>query len=117
MRTWGWLFNPISVYYCFEADGTTVEQTVVEVTNTPWHERTAYVLPGAGTHVVDKALHVSPFLPMDLRHRFIIGEPGPRLMLGVDDLRGDDWCSQPRWPRTVGPPTGGHWAGSCGASP
>ena len=90
VRTWGWLFNPISVYYCFEADGTTVEQTVVEVTNTPWHERTAYVLPGTGTHVVDKALHVSPFLPMDLRHRFIVGEPGPRLVLGVDDLRGDD---------------------------
>ena len=61
---------------------------VVEVTNTPWHERTAYVLPGPGSHLVDKQLHVSPFLPMDLSHRFIIGEPGPRLVLGVDDLRG-----------------------------
>ncbi len=90
VRTWGWLFNPISVYYCFGTDGTTVDRVVVEVTNTPWHERTAYVLPGTGSHVVDKQLHVSPFLPMDLRHRFVIGEPGTRLMLGVDDLRGDE---------------------------
>ena len=44
--TWGWLFNPISVYYCYAPDGMTVETVVVEVTNTPWHERTAYVLPG-----------------------------------------------------------------------
>jgi DUF1365 family protein len=90
VRTWGWLFNPISVYYCFAADGQAVEAVVAEVTNTPWHERTAYVLSGPGSHVVAKQLHVSPFLPMDLQHRFIIGEPGPRLVLGVDDLRGSE---------------------------
>ena len=88
LRTWGWLFNPISLYYCFASDGETVDAVVVEVTNTPWHERTTYVLPGPGTHLVDKQLHVSPFLPMDLHHRFVIGDPGPRLVLGVDDLRG-----------------------------
>lgn len=87
VRTWGWLFNPISVYYCFDPGGLVVEALVVEVTNTPWHERTAYVLPGPGSYVVDKQLHVSPFLPMDLQHRFILSEPGPRLVLGVDDLR------------------------------
>jgi hypothetical protein len=90
VRTWGWLFNPISVYYCFGADGHSVEHAVVEVTNTPWHERTAYVLPGTGSHLVEKQLHVSPFLPMDLQHRFVIGEPGQSLLLGVDDLRGDE---------------------------
>jgi uncharacterized protein len=86
VRTWGWLFNPITIYYCFDRDGHSVAQTVVEVTNTPWHERVAYVLPGRGSPVVAKELHVSPFLPMDLSHRFVIGEPGPRLVVGVDDL-------------------------------
>jgi hypothetical protein len=86
VRTWGWLFNPISIYYCFDRGGHSVTQTVVEVTNTPWHERIAYVLPGSGSHLVAKELHVSPFLPMDLNHRFVIGEPGPRLVVGVDDL-------------------------------
>jgi DUF1365 family protein len=89
VRTWGWLFNPISVYYCFDEAGVTVAHKVVEVMNTPWHERVAYVLPGVGSYVVDKAMHVSPFLPMDLRHCFVIGPPGERLVLGVDDLRDD----------------------------
>ncbi len=89
VRTWGWLFNPISVYYCFAPDGQSVDTVVVEVTNTPWHERTAYVLPGPGSHVVAKELHVSPFLPMDLQHRFVIGDPGQRLVLGVDDFGAD----------------------------
>jgi hypothetical protein len=87
LRTWGWLFNPISVYYCYSPDGTTVEWVVAEVTNTPWHERVTYVLPGVGEHHVAKELHVSPFLPMELTHRFTVGQPGERLVLGVDDLR------------------------------
>ena len=90
LRTWGWLFNPITTYYCFDPTGSVVDTTVVEVTNTPWHERTAYVLEGTGTHRVAKGMHVSPFLPMDLTHRFTIGEPGDRLTLAVDDLRGDE---------------------------
>jgi len=89
-RTWGWLFNPITTYYCYDPTGTTVETTVVEVSNTPWHERTAYVLAGTGSYRVAKVMHVSPFLPMDLTHRFTIGEPGERLTLAVDDLSGDD---------------------------
>ena len=90
LRTWGWLFNPITVYYCYGPTGSDVATTVVEVTNTPWHERTTYVLDGVGTHRVPKAMHVSPFLPMDLVHRFTIGVPGERLTLAVDDERGDD---------------------------
>ena len=90
LRTWGWLFNPITTYYCYDPNGSTVETTVVEVTNTPWHQRTAYVLPGTGVHRVPKGMHVSPFLPMDLEHRFTIGVPGDRLTLAVDDFRGDE---------------------------
>ena len=89
LRTWGWLFNPITVYYCYDPTGSVVETAVVEVTNTPWKERTAYVFPGTGTHDVAKAMHVSPFLPMELTHRFTVGAPGDRLTLAVDDLRGD----------------------------
>ena len=90
LRTWGWLFNPITTYYCYDPTGTTVQTTVVEVTNTPWHERTAYVLDGTGTHRVAKGMHVSPFLPMGLTHRFTIGTPGEHLTLTVDDFDGDE---------------------------
>ena len=90
LRTWGWLFNPITTYYCYDPAGITVTTTVVEVTNTPWHERTAYVLDGIGTHQVAKGMHVSPFLPMRLTHRFTIGAPGDHLTLAIDDLDGDE---------------------------
>jgi len=90
LRTWGWLFNPITTYYCYDQTGTTIATTVVEVTNTPWHERTAYVLDGTGIHQVAKGMHVSPFLPMGLTHRFTIGSPGRHLTLVIDDFDGDE---------------------------
>jgi DUF1365 family protein len=89
LRTWGWLFNPITTYYCYDPTGTTVITTVVEVTNTPWHQRTAYVLDGTGIHEVAKGMHVSPFLPMGLTHRFTIGNPGDHVTLAVDDFSGE----------------------------
>jgi hypothetical protein len=77
-RTWGWLFNPISCYFCYD-DAGAVEAMVPEVTNTPWHERHAYVVGSPGTHWLDKSLHVSPFFPMDQRYRLHYTAPGPRL--------------------------------------
>lgn len=69
-RSWGLAFNPVSFFYCFEADGT-LAAILCEVTNTPWRERYHYVLPAqvlpAGEHqhfAVAKAFHVSPFLPL-----------------------------------------------------
>ena len=88
LRTWGWLFNPISLYFCGNGDGTGVEALVAEVQNTPWHERTAYVVGGPGEYRFAKALHVSPFLPMDLDYRLRYRAPGDRLAVVIDVMRG-----------------------------
>ncbi len=45
MRYLGHCFNPVSFYYCFDASGARVVAVVAEVTNTPWGERHAYVMP------------------------------------------------------------------------
>jgi DUF1365 family protein len=82
-RTWGWLFNPVSCYFCFEPDGRWVDTLVLEVTNTPWHERHAYVVGGPGSHRVDKALHVSPFLGSGLTYRVEYTEPGDTFGLRI----------------------------------
>jgi DUF1365 family protein len=67
----GYCFNPVSFYYCFDAAGERVVTIVAEVNNTPWGERHCYVLDargGAGLAFAPrKALHVSPFMPMDVR--------------------------------------------------
>lgn len=87
-RTWGWQFNPVTCAYCFDADGS-VAALVAEVTSTPWQERTSYAVGPPGTHLVRKALHVSPFLSMDLDYRIRYGPPGERLVLGIDAVRPD----------------------------
>ncbi len=91
-RTWGWVFNPIALYYCYGLDGETLQAVVADVTNTPWGERHAYVIDTrAGLDQLaeqTKALHVSPFLPMGLSYRFTVSVPGPRCDFAVTVLDG-----------------------------
>jgi len=90
LRTWGWLFNPITVYFCMDERGRRMESLVLDVTNTPWHEHHAYVVDGGeGEHVFHKELHVSPFFGMDQHYRLRVFEPGERLALRLSSLQGD----------------------------
>jgi DUF1365 family protein len=82
-RTLGWLFNPIALYYCYERTGRTVVAVVAVVTNTPWKESHAYVMPGTGTHRVAKALHVSPFFAMQQDYEISVTEPGDGLSVRI----------------------------------
>lgn len=92
LRYFGYVFNPVSFYYCFEADGETLHSIVAEITNTPWRERRAYVLPvrRASQHQsawhwqFNKDFHVSPFLPMDLRYDWRFQAPGEDLRVHMD---------------------------------
>jgi uncharacterized protein len=89
VRSFGHSFNPVSFYYCFDAAGR-VQAVIAEVTNTPWGERHAYVLDGAGQDVeFDKALHVSPFMGMQQRYTARAGTPGERLAIHVESRRRD----------------------------
>jgi uncharacterized protein len=87
-RTWGWLFNPLSIYFCFAGSGAGIDAHVLEVANTPWHERHAYVLDGAGRHEFAKAMHVSPFQGMDQDYHLTINAPGERLSVGLSNHQG-----------------------------
>jgi hypothetical protein len=89
LRSFGHCFNPVSFYYCLDAAGEQVESVVAEVTNTPWGERRAYVVPG-GTAYVDKSLHVSPFMGMDHRYTVLTDSPGERLAVRIESRRGDE---------------------------
>ena len=90
LRSFGHCFNPVSFYYCFAPGGERLEAIVAEVTNTPWGERHAYVLPrGPGDEQVlgggfDKRLHVSPFMGMDQRYAWKAPAPGPTLSVHIE---------------------------------
>jgi uncharacterized protein len=90
VRTWGWLFNPITVYVCMNATDDRIDALVLEVTNTPWHERHTYVIPGGeGEHRFDKELHVSPFFPMEQEYRLRVTRPGDSLVVHLATLEGE----------------------------
>ena len=89
LRCFGHCFNPVSFYYCFEPEGRHVEAVLAEVTNTPWGERHAYVIPG-GVGRFEKAMHVSPFMAMDQSYRCDAGRPGDRLTVSIDSHRGGE---------------------------
>lgn len=85
----GFCFNPISLYYCYDARDARVEFIVAQVTNTPWHERHTYVVrcqPGAPLDfVVPKKFHVSPFMPMALEYRWRLSSPGRALNVHMEN--------------------------------
>lgn len=92
LRYFGYLINPITCYYCFDEEGA-LHSVLAEVTNTPWSERCAYVLPAAGREGwlesdFDKAMHVSPFMPMDMRYHWRSNLPGEKLVLHLANSRG-----------------------------
>ncbi len=84
VRTWGWLFNPLTLYYCFDPSGLFVEWTVLEVSNTPWHERCRYVVGPPGEHRFAKAMHVSPFLPAQGSYTLRYSPPEEGLLVSLD---------------------------------
>lgn len=84
MPRWlGHVFNPISIYHCFDRQGA-LFAVVYEVKNT-FGGQHAYVLPvdpgqRAGGRAIRqgcaKAMYVSPFMEMAARYRFRLGMPG-----------------------------------------
>jgi uncharacterized protein len=88
-RLLGYTFNPLSVYFCYRADGS-LALLIYEVRNT-FGEIHPYVLPvragetsAAGIRQQqDKLFHVSPFVGMAMRYRFRIAPPGDEVKLRI----------------------------------
>lgn len=88
-RLFGVVFNPLSVYYCYDADGA-LYAVVYQVSNT-LGEQHPYVVPvaadedGAARHRQDKTFYVSPFIEMDKTYRFTLRPPGEKLALRIKE--------------------------------
>lgn len=88
-RILGFVFNPISVYFCYRADGG-LAAVVYEVRNT-FGEMHSYVAPVAEGELTraglrqerDKLFYVSPFLDMKLRYHFRLLPPGDAVRLRI----------------------------------
>jgi uncharacterized protein len=94
LRYFGYSFNPVTFYYCFDASGIRLDAVVAEITNTPWKERYAYALcerdnEGAGVlkrYRFEKRFHVSPFIGMNISYDWIFATPNQKLAVHMSDM-------------------------------
>jgi DUF1365 family protein len=82
-RVAGWVFNPLTVYWCRDAEGRPA-CVIAEVHNT-YGQAHRYVMHTdmLGNATTDKQLYVSPFHPVDGEYRLSLPEPGARLDLAI----------------------------------
>lgn len=90
-RYFGYVFNPLALYFCFDANKR-LRACLAEVTSTPWGEKVCYAMaipPGqsAWTHCNAKAMHVSPFLAMDMEYRWKLRWQAERLTVHIANYR------------------------------
>jgi DUF1365 family protein len=95
LRYLGYCFNPISIYYCFAADGCTLEAFLVEIHNTPWGEEYLRAFDArmdqrdGEWHLYrpDKEFHVSPYMPMEIDYDWRFTPPGKKLAVSMTSLQ------------------------------
>jgi DUF1365 family protein len=88
-RLLGYTFNPLSVYFCYRADGE-LALLIYEVRNT-FGDIHPYVLPVLSGEISDagvrqqqdKLFYVSPFIEMAMRYHFRVLPPGERVQLRI----------------------------------
>lgn len=94
-RLLGYTFNPLSVYFCYRADGE-LALMIYEVRNT-FGAIHAYVLPvrsnqrseaGVRQHH-EKLFYVSPFIEMAMRYHFRVSPPDQTVRLRILETDGD----------------------------
>jgi len=102
MSYFGFKFNPVSFYYCYDKDDKALEFIVAEVNNTPWGEQYCYVLDsndnqstnihsdnGFHRYHESKRFHVSPFMPMDMQYDWRFSTPGEKLSVHMENYQHD----------------------------
>jgi len=93
-RVLGYIFNPVSFYYCFDPAGAPV-CSIAEVGNT-FREMKLFLLgpeeltsPDSFRKLTPKHFYVSPFSSLDLSFDFKLRIPGDALEIHIDDRDGD----------------------------
>ncbi|MBM3504626.1 MAG: DUF1365 domain-containing protein [Alphaproteobacteria bacterium] len=132
-RLWGYVFNPLTVYFCFRADGR-LEALLHEVHNT-FGERHGYLIAADDPAQAiirqrcAKTFYVSPFIDMEPSYEFKVRVPAERFALVIRewDRAGDllyatfhgerrPWSASAAWRLIAGHPlmtlkvvAGIHW--------
>ncbi len=90
-RIFGYVFNPLSVFYCYEKD--TLKAIFYEVKNT-FNEQHTYIFKVKDNHKIDqkckKKFYVSPFMDMDTYYNFRLSDPNDKLSVSIKQTDKED---------------------------
>lgn len=95
LRYFGYCFNPVSFYYCYDESDEEVETIVAEIHNTPWGEEYCYVLGedlnehpmrGWKRYQFNKNFHISPFMDMDIWYDWRFRKPDKSLSVHMNNF-------------------------------
>ena len=93
LRYFGYCFNPVSFYYCFDEADKNIELIMAEVTNTPWQERHCYIISNKTekksriTANLKKEFHVSPFWDMEHDYEWIFSNPEKNIFVNMKNYK------------------------------
>lgn len=88
-RVFGYVFNPISVYFCYRRSGELL--AVVHEVNNTFHQRHSYVMAaddsrdGVIAQQCAKKMYVSPFIALDMTYNFKIKPPTETVSIAISD--------------------------------
>ncbi|AOY87630.1 DUF1365 domain-containing protein [Marinobacter salinus] len=101
-RYFGYVFNPVSFYFCYNVgdipeEGDVPRVIVAQITNTPWHERHVYCLETTAAEANDsgwhserfefsKRFHVSPFNGMEQHYQWTFSFRGDEMRIHMNVL-------------------------------
>ena len=99
-RLWGYVFNPISVYFCHNEKGE-LKAILYQVKNT-FGEQHGYLLPlekegSKISQATDKLFYVSPFIQMDCKYEFRVSPPEENFDIGIHQFIEDGKILTATW--------------------
>jgi len=91
LRYAGYVFNPISLFYCYDSQGD-LQLVLAEVSNTYGGRRNYWLQPRDQTArrfhaVTSKTMYVSPFMEYDVDYEFLLSPPGQTLVAHMNVAR------------------------------
>lgn len=94
LEYFGYRFNPVSFYYCFDRDESRPRAIIAEINNTPWGEQHCYVLDcermesANAPHRFAKRFHISPFMRIEQEYEWSFSQPGATLGVAMKSTEG-----------------------------
>lgn len=83
VRCFGFYFSPVNFFFLYEANHA--KYLVAEVSNTPWNKKHCYLVNLEDPEPIQKSLHVSPFMTLDMTYHWDVLAPAYNTLIRIEN--------------------------------